>query len=94
VAASRSAEALGPVLDPGPRRLYPHVTPTPALTPGDLAAARLPVWQVHTGVARARATHGAGQEHAAGPSGAAPNVIQAITENVCGRAWIYGTLML
>ena len=27
-------------------------------------------------------------------STAAPNVIQAITENVCGRAWIYGTLML
>jgi hypothetical protein len=38
--------------------------------------------------------HGAGQGDAAGTGGAAPNVIQAITENVCGRAWIYATLML
>jgi hypothetical protein len=40
------------------------------------------------------AAHGAGQEDAAGPGGVMPNVIKAIAENVCGRAWIYATLML
>jgi hypothetical protein len=54
----------------------------------------LPVWQVHAGVTRVGSSHGGGQGDAAGTSGAAPNVIQAITENVCGRAWIYATLML
>jgi hypothetical protein len=53
----------------------------------------LPVWQIILKL-HVWTDLGAGQADVAGNGGAAPNVIQAITENVCGRAWIYATLML